>query len=57
MFFFWETEEGDIIDCVDIDKQPALDHPLLKNHKVQVNIIPHFIRNLLAGWIVDNADK
>ncbi|XP_056174407.1 uncharacterized protein LOC130140068 [Syzygium oleosum] len=29
------TDEGDTIDCVDIDKQPALDHPLLKNHKVQ----------------------
>ncbi|KAL3743403.1 hypothetical protein ACJRO7_018666 [Eucalyptus globulus] len=29
------TEEGDTIDCVDIDKQLALNHPLLKNHKVQ----------------------
>ncbi|KAK3183037.1 hypothetical protein Dsin_030323 [Dipteronia sinensis] len=26
---------GYIMDCVDINKQPALDHPLLKNHKVQ----------------------
>lgn len=33
-----QTREGDTINCVDIDKQPALDHPLLKNHKVQVNI-------------------
>ncbi|XP_031738648.1 uncharacterized protein LOC105435061 [Cucumis sativus] len=32
----YKTKEGDIIDCVDINKQPALDHPLLKNHKVQV---------------------
>ncbi|XP_048141425.1 uncharacterized protein LOC125316634 [Rhodamnia argentea] len=32
-----ETEEGDTIDCVDIDKQPALDHHLFKNHKVQGN--------------------
>ncbi|KAE8650029.1 hypothetical protein Csa_011504 [Cucumis sativus] len=31
----YQTKEGDIIDCVDINKQPALDHPLLKNHKVQ----------------------
>ncbi|RVX01812.1 hypothetical protein CK203_019547 [Vitis vinifera] len=30
-----ETEYGDIFDCVDINKQPALDHPLLKNHRVQ----------------------
>ncbi|KAH9710425.1 NEP-interacting protein 1 [Citrus sinensis] len=31
----FKTQEGDTIDCVDINKQPALDHPLLKNHKVQ----------------------
>ncbi|XP_030547081.1 uncharacterized protein LOC115752835 [Rhodamnia argentea] len=30
------TKEGDTIDCVEIDKQPALDHPWLKNHKIQV---------------------
>ncbi|XP_059441823.1 protein neprosin-like [Corylus avellana] len=24
-------------DCVDIYKQPAFDHPLLKNHKIQMN--------------------
>ncbi|KAL3743405.1 hypothetical protein ACJRO7_018668 [Eucalyptus globulus] len=29
------TAEGDTIDCIDIDKQPSLQHPLLKNHKVQ----------------------
>ncbi|KAL4192212.1 hypothetical protein AMTRI_Chr06g171220 [Amborella trichopoda] len=28
--------EGDIIDCVDIYKQPAFDHPLLKNHTIQM---------------------
>ncbi|KAF8040700.1 hypothetical protein BT93_B2817 [Corymbia citriodora subsp. variegata] len=31
-----ETEDGDVIDCVDIEKQPALDHPLLKGHKIQM---------------------
>ncbi|XP_017406518.1 uncharacterized protein LOC108319780 isoform X2 [Vigna angularis] len=30
------TEFGDIIDCIDIFKQPALDHPLLKDHKLQL---------------------
>ncbi|KAH8480942.1 hypothetical protein Peur_062263 [Populus x canadensis] len=30
-----ESPDGDIIDCVHKRKQPALDHPLLKNHKVQ----------------------
>ncbi|KAK3024149.1 hypothetical protein RJ639_042833 [Escallonia herrerae] len=28
--------DGDIIDCIDIYKQPALDHPALANHTIQV---------------------
>ncbi|CAK9310952.1 unnamed protein product [Citrullus colocynthis] len=32
----FKTESGDIIDCVDIYKQPSLDHPLLKNHAIQM---------------------
>ncbi|KAG6511188.1 hypothetical protein ZIOFF_029243 [Zingiber officinale] len=28
-------KDGEVIDCVDIYKQPALDHPLLKDHIVQ----------------------
>ncbi|KAL4600583.1 hypothetical protein ACB092_11G209100 [Castanea dentata] len=31
-----ESPDGDIIDCVDINKQPAFDHLLLKNHTIQV---------------------
>ncbi|KAL2317273.1 hypothetical protein Fmac_031149 [Flemingia macrophylla] len=31
------TEFGYIVDCIDINKQPAFDHPLLKNHKLQVS--------------------
>ncbi|KAF8379097.1 hypothetical protein HHK36_028526 [Tetracentron sinense] len=30
------TEYGDVIDCIDIHKQLAFDHPLLKNHKIQM---------------------
>ncbi|XP_044463276.1 uncharacterized protein LOC123194181 [Mangifera indica] len=30
------SEDGDTIDCVDIYKQPSLDHPALKNHTVQL---------------------
>ncbi|CAK9137728.1 unnamed protein product [Ilex paraguariensis] len=30
-----ESSDGDIIDCVHKRKQPALDHPLLKKHKIQ----------------------
>ncbi|KAF9608450.1 hypothetical protein IFM89_009816 [Coptis chinensis] len=34
----FETEYGDVFDCVDIYKQPSLDHPLLRDHnKVQIN--------------------
>ncbi|XP_019099811.1 PREDICTED: uncharacterized protein LOC104783060 [Camelina sativa] len=29
------TDRGDIFDCVDINKQLAFDHPLLKNHTIQ----------------------
>ncbi|OMO66438.1 hypothetical protein COLO4_30567 [Corchorus olitorius] len=31
-----QSEDGDVIDCVDIYKQPAFDHPLLKNHTIQM---------------------
>ncbi|XP_068655252.1 protein neprosin-like [Aristolochia californica] len=31
-----ETEDGDIFDCVDIYKQPALDHPALRDHIIQM---------------------
>lgn len=31
-----KSEDGDIIDCIDIYKQPAFDHPSLKDHKIQV---------------------
>ncbi|XP_021734754.1 uncharacterized protein LOC110701407 [Chenopodium quinoa] len=30
-----QSPDGDIIDCVHRKKQPAFDHPLLKNHKIQ----------------------
>ncbi|KAI3881567.1 hypothetical protein MKX03_012539 [Papaver bracteatum] len=31
-----QSEDGDVIDCVDIYKQPSLDHPALKHHKIQM---------------------
>ncbi|KAJ8635568.1 hypothetical protein MRB53_009835 [Persea americana] len=37
----FQSEDGDIIDCVDIYKQPALDNPLLKNHTIQM--IPNYV--------------
>ncbi|XP_074562350.1 protein neprosin-like [Curcuma longa] len=33
---------GDLFDCIDMYKQPAFDHPALKNHKLQIR--PSFER-------------
>jgi len=33
---FLQSKDGDIIDCVNIYKQPVLDHHALKNHIIQV---------------------
>nr|VDD09384.1 unnamed protein product [Brassica oleracea] len=30
-----ESSDGEIIDCIPIAKQPAFDHPMLKNHMIQ----------------------
>ncbi|XP_062075962.1 protein neprosin-like [Humulus lupulus] len=32
----FQTHHGDIIDCIDIYKQLAFNHPLLKNHTIQM---------------------
>lgn len=32
-----QLEDGDVIDCVDIYKQPAFDDPLFKDHIIQVS--------------------
>ncbi|XP_044462967.1 uncharacterized protein LOC123193951 [Mangifera indica] len=31
-----QSEDGDIIDCIDIYKQPAFAHPALRDHKIQM---------------------
>ncbi|KAI3958034.1 hypothetical protein MKW98_020676 [Papaver atlanticum] len=36
------TKYGDTVDCINIHKQPAFDHPLLKDHKIQM--VPSFIQ-------------
>lgn len=37
IFIVFQSPDGDTIDCVHKKKQPALDHPLLKNHKIPVH--------------------
>ncbi|KAF7058353.1 hypothetical protein CFC21_065429 [Triticum aestivum] len=36
-----QTEDGDIFDCIDIKSQPAFDHPLLRNHSIQMEPSSH----------------
>lgn len=31
-----QSPDGDFIDCIPINHQPAFDHPFLKNHTIQV---------------------
>ncbi|KAF3947688.1 hypothetical protein CMV_026208 [Castanea mollissima] len=53
-----EGKDGDIIDCVDLYQQPAFDHPLLKNHTIQMepSSIPSDLKvnfspvKLIQGW-------
>ncbi|XP_026420249.1 uncharacterized protein LOC113316245 [Papaver somniferum] len=30
-----KMSDGEIVDCIDENKQPAFDHPMLKNHKIR----------------------
>ncbi|XP_057869008.2 protein neprosin [Cryptomeria japonica] len=54
-----ESPDGDIIDCIDRYKQPAFDHPLLKNHKIQdtPNMPVHIKRMNITGFAIDNAQS
>ncbi|EMS53147.1 hypothetical protein TRIUR3_00939 [Triticum urartu] len=31
-----QMEDGDVYDCIDVYKQPGLNHPLLKDHKIKM---------------------
>ncbi|KAI3970594.1 hypothetical protein MKX01_024241 [Papaver californicum] len=46
---------GDIYDCTDIYKQPIFDHPLFKNHKIQVHLIRARYLSLSTGSISDTT--
>uniref|UniRef100_A0ACD5ZDX7 Uncharacterized protein n=1 Tax=Avena sativa TaxID=4498 RepID=A0ACD5ZDX7_AVESA len=50
-----KTEEGDVFDCIDINQQPALDHPLLKNHEIQMK--PSSYPYELHNWSLSEATK
>lgn len=40
------SEDGDIVDCIDIYEQPALNHPLLKNHTIKMK--PGFVPTMIG---------
>ncbi|KAL0769954.1 hypothetical protein Bca101_035104 [Brassica carinata] len=50
-----KSEDGDIIDCVPIHSQPAFDHPLLKNHTIQMR--PSFIPESTSMYIKTNPTQ
>ncbi|CAN6830941.1 unnamed protein product [Brassica oleracea] len=50
-----KSEDGDIIDCVPIHSQPAFDHPLLKNHTIQMR--PSFIPESTSMYTKTNATQ
>ncbi|KAF8101282.1 hypothetical protein N665_0208s0066 [Sinapis alba] len=52
-----KSDDGDIIDCVPIHSQPAFDHPLLRNHTIQMrpSFIPEststtYTKNYTQAW-------
>ncbi|KAI3874280.1 hypothetical protein MKW92_045176 [Papaver armeniacum] len=52
------TAWGDTYDCIEIHKQPALDHPLLKDHKIEIK--EEFVSTTpLKSWMnqVDGCPK
>ncbi|KAG7541777.1 Neprosin [Arabidopsis thaliana x Arabidopsis arenosa] len=44
----FQTEHGYILDCIDIQKQLAFDHPLLKNHSLKLK------PTTIPKWTKDN---
>ncbi|KAL2346524.1 hypothetical protein Fmac_000524 [Flemingia macrophylla] len=50
-----KSEDGDIIDCVDIYKQPAFDHPALKNHTIRT--VPDFLLKSQNSKTIKSSDS
>ncbi|KAK1356262.1 DUF239 domain-containing protein/DUF4409 domain-containing protein [Heracleum sosnowskyi] len=53
-----QSPDGDIIDCIPKTKQAALDHPLLKNHKIQ-RVRPEMPKRMRENHVanVTSSDK
>ncbi|XP_068651609.1 protein neprosin-like [Aristolochia californica] len=51
------TKAGDVFDCIDINKQPSLDHPLLRNHTVQVANRGPVLYTVEVGWYIHHVTE
>ncbi|KAL6323129.1 hypothetical protein AAG906_027398 [Vitis piasezkii] len=49
--------DGDIYDCVDINKQPTLGHSLFKNHKVQMKPTGSFPKSTIDDSSITSDDQ
>lgn len=45
-----QNQNGDVVDCIDFDKQLAFDHPLLKNQSIRVCAIFIFFYFFQFGY-------
>ena len=54
---FLQTEYGEMYDCVDVYEQPSLDHPLLKDHVVQVYYLLSIVYVYLYFDEIDEEKK
>ncbi|KAI4368574.1 hypothetical protein MLD38_017117 [Melastoma candidum] len=50
-----KSPDGDVIDCVHISKQPAFDHPFLKDHEIQMK--PSYHPGRVGGGQFDEDKK
>ncbi|KAM7266310.1 hypothetical protein ACFE04_004207 [Oxalis oulophora] len=50
-----KSSDGDIIDCVKIEDQPAFDHPLLKNHTIEGH--NYTFRKVRGPYLVITTDS
>ncbi|KAG2240415.1 hypothetical protein Bca52824_090733 [Brassica carinata] len=51
----FKTKQGDIFDCINVHKQVAFDHHLLRNHSVQLKPknVPEWITSNNISWEAD----
>ncbi|KAI8569574.1 hypothetical protein RHMOL_Rhmol02G0288600 [Rhododendron molle] len=52
-----KTQYGDIYDCVDFYKQPAFDHPLLKNHSFHFEMTPTLLPKRKRNQVSSEDEK